>query len=543
MYKRIILSVLFACFVYGLNAQQQPEQSIHYRSGDWVSFTPARYVTSVTRGNQYIYFGTTQGIIRYDFFHNKWADPLTASDGLPFGKVEAVAYDRSTGFLWCSSGRYLCFYLPATLEWRLMDIRRYGVSNIGIIGVGDQQMWAKGSDEIYKIESHGSFIERSSKEEADKDNVKWCPVMQNAKKKEWTQFFMDGGYRFLINGYIQDMYLREFPLTTWLNDGFGNMWIGTWGLGAGRADMRSDDLMLMPFGPISGTVNFMAWTDKGMWIGGVDNGSNLQGITFWNMDDDKWEYFEPNYISGLENSSVRSISTGERFVWFGTDNGLVRYDMNSDGWRTYHINNNLWDEKILSLVQDDSSLWVGTEAGINKVSLSSMNIEKINDKAVMHRRIYCLEVAGNNLWVGTDRGIFCFDKTTGKWRHKSGYPGMPVMDVFAISAYNNEIWFGTDYGVEMFDSSKGLWKGFLPQHYPTGGRINTILADSGNVWFGTDNGVIKYIKREDRWVRFLTKDGLLSDSVNWILLDDDYIWFGTDRGLTRFFWNAPYRID
>jgi len=543
MYKRIIFSALFVCFVYSLNAQQQPEQSIHFRSGDWVSYRSAKYVTSVAKGNQYIYFGTTNGIIRYDFFRNKWADPFTVSDGLPFGTVKAVAYDRSTGFLWCISGIYLCFYLPAALEWRLIDIRKHGVSAIDIIGVGEQQMWAKDSNNVFKIESHGSFIERSGREEADKDNVRWSPVRGNSNKKVWTQFFMDGGYRFLINGYIQDEYFREFQLTTWFNDKFGNMWIGTWGLGAGRADLRSDDMMILPAGPISNNINFMAWVDNGMWMGGVDTGSKLQGITFWNMDDNQWKYFEPNYISGLENTSVRAISAGERFVWFGTDNGLVRYDMNRDRWKTYHINNNLWDEMITSLVHGDSCIYVGTDVGINKVLLPSMDIVKIHNKAVLHRRIYCMENTKNNLWAGTDRGIIRFDKTTGRWEYVSGYPGMPVINVSAISTYDNEVWFGTDYGVEMYDLSKKVWKGFLPQHYPTGGRINTILADSGNVWFGTDNGVIKYIKNEDRWMRFTTKDGLVSNLVNWILLDNDYIWFGTDRGLTKFFWNAPYRID
>ena len=99
------------------------------------------------------------------------------------------------------------------------------------------------------------------------------------------------------------------------------------------------------------------------------------------------------------------------------------------------------------------------------------------------------------------------------------------------------------YAMEVLDKATGEWRGFPAYHFPLGARINDILADSGAVWVATERGVWKYKKREDRWRHFTTEDGLLHDSVRWMLLDGDYIWFGTARGLTRFYWNAPYRID
>ena len=100
-----------------------------------------------------------------------------------------------------------------------------------------------------------------------------------------------------------------------------------------------------------------------------------------------------------------------------------------------------------------------------------------------------------------------------------------------------------DDGVEVLYKQEDRWQGFSSEHYPTGGRIYTILADSGSVWVGTDRGVLKYVKKENRWRRFTEADGLPDNDVRWILLDGDMIWFGTDRGITRFYWNAPYRID
>jgi ligand-binding sensor domain-containing protein len=69
------------------------------------------------------------------------------------------------------------------------------------------------------------------------------------------------------------------------------------------------------------------------------------------------------------------------------------------------------------------------------------------------------------------------------------------------------------------------------------------VVDEFSAWVATDNGVLKFDKARNRWVHFTTEDGLLSNYVNCIMLDGDYVWFGTPEGVTRFYWNAPYRID
>ena len=71
----------------------------------------------------------------------------------------------------------------------------------------------------------------------------------------------------------------------------------------------------------------------------------------------------------------------------------------------------------------------------------------------------------------------------------------------------------------------------------------SIVADEAVVWAGTNKGVLKYDREREIWIQYTREDGLLSDMVNVILPDGDYVWFGTPRGLTRFYWNAPNRID
>ncbi len=541
MRNQIIL--LFFVLTLGIKAQEIPEREIHYRPGDWISYPVMRFVTSIALGYQYTYFGTTGGIARYDFYRNRWAHPFTVSDGMANDRIRAVIYDFATGTLWCATDSGLSFYISSAEEWRNISYRRLGTGSVSSIGTGKKYLWLESSGKLFKGDRTGWDFRRATPEEETKDEVQWKGDKEARRKGPFPNLFMDKGYLFSPEGTIQDIHLRQFNVTEALQDKFDNMWVGTWGLGCGVADMKTFDLKLLPFGPYTLEIDAMAWDDGGMWIGGQHSSDVQGGITWWDMDRNRWIYFEAKYLQGLRSDVVTSIASDTNFVWFGTNEGLARYNKNKDSWRVFSVYDNLWDDRVTSVVLGDSALWVGTAYGINRVFLPGMIVEQIRDKQLIHRYIYQLEFDGEDIWAGTDRGIFHYTDKEKHWEHVPGYPSMVTYTITAISAWKDEIWFGTTDGVEVYNKRKNQWQGFPSEHYPTGGTINTILADSSAVWVGTDNGVLKYNRQENRWRRFTTKDGLLDNSVQWILLDGDYVWFGTKKGLTRFYWNAPYRTD
>ena len=55
--------------------------------------------------------------------------------------------------------------------------------------------------------------------------------------------------------------------------------------------------------------------------------------TGWDMEDEKWVYFESELITQLPSDRVYSIAVDENCVWFGTDEGLARYDKTENVWR------------------------------------------------------------------------------------------------------------------------------------------------------------------------------------------------------------------
>jgi len=409
--------------------------------------------------------------------------------------------------------------------------------------MGKEYVWLESSGEFFKGDRLGGIFWRATAEEEAKDDVRWTGDRGEEKEEVLPDLFMESGYFFFPEGYIQDIEMRQFEVVETLEDKFDNLWMATWGLGSGVADMKTLHFDLLPFGPYSPIVDVMAWDEGGMWVGGRRHPGEPGGITWWDMGRGEWVYFEAPYISGLRSDEVTSIAPDTVFVWFGTKEGLARYDKERDAWRVFSVHDNLWDNRVTTVALGEGVLWVGTVWGINRIGLPGMVIEKVRDKGLIHRQIHRLEVDGEDVWAGTDRGIFRYVGERKKWEVVPGYPGMLTDTVTAVSVWEDEVWFGTWDGVEMLDNATGEWHGFPEYHFPLGERINDILADSGAVWVATEGGVWKYKKKEDRWRWFTIEDGLPDNSVRWMLLDGDYIWFGTARGLTRFYWNAPYRID
>lgn len=526
-----------------LQAQTIADRSIHYRPGDWISYPVTRFVTSIALGHEQVFFGTTEGIARYDFYRQQWLPPYTISDGLENDRIRIVTYDFNAGVLWCATDKGLSFRIPSSGEWRNLSTQELGISSVQAMGSGENDFWIRGSGQSLRGDRFGSYFQPAPPEAAEEDKVIWAEAGSKSVLSETEFYFMDSGYTYFPEGYIQDSQLRQFDITESMADNFFQIWTGTWGRGGGVIDTRSSSFTLLPSGPYSAGIEAMAWDDRGMWMGGNASRRESSGITWWDMDRGEWTYFESHLLTNLRSDRVSSIASDGEIVWFGTDEGLARYDKAKNQWRTYSVHNNLWDNRVSTVALAENALWIGTALGINRMDLSNLSISQIRDKRLIHRAVFHLEVDGDNVWAATNAGLYRFFASDNVWEYMSGYEGMMDLTSTAIAIYENEVWVGTDDGVMMLDQSNNEWTGYPAQHYPTGGFIHTILADRDNVWVGTDRGLLKFVKEENRWRRFTVEDGLMDNSVRWILLDGDYLWLGTVRGLTRFFWNAPYRID
>ena len=123
---------------------------------------------------------------------------------------------------------------------------------------------------------------------------------------------------------------------------------------------------------------------------------------------------------GLSQNTVNCILQDEKgFLWFGTEDGLNRFDgVKFTVFRNDPKNpNSISNSYILSIYEDSSGIiWIGTINGLNEFDrVKEKFIHYFHDKKEPYSlsnnfisSIY--EDKEGNLWIGTQRGLNKFDK-------------------------------------------------------------------------------------------------------------------------------------
>ena len=117
---------------------------------------------------------------------------------------------------------------------------------------------------------------------------------------------------------------------------------------------------------------------------------------------------------GLSQTTVRCVLQDSRgFMWFGTQNGLNRYD--GHNFRVFrpdpHSLNSLSNSDIYALLEDSfGGLWVGTADGLNRYDRTTEKFtaflhDPADSTSLSHGHVTALfEDSDGVLWVGTGGG-------------------------------------------------------------------------------------------------------------------------------------------
>jgi signal transduction histidine kinase/ligand-binding sensor domain-containing protein/DNA-binding response OmpR family regulator len=243
----------------------------------------------------------------------------------------------------------------------------------------------------------------------------------------------------------------------------------------------------------------------------------LQIISFFAFSQEQNLKFEHlNTKEGLSQSNVRCIFQDSRgFMWFGTRDGLNKYDGYS-----------------FTVYKNDTQ---------NKNSISHNCIEDIIEDAV------------GNLWISTwGGGLNKYDREKDifiQYKHDEKNPNSisgDIVNTILLDKQGN-FWVGTqDAGLNRFDVKNNRFV-----HYPSGGNsphnlsdntVTDIFEDSeDNLWIATFHGGLNLLDRKNQtFTRFMhdEKDSQsIGSNVAYVLFEDSrhQLWIGFhEKGLDRF---------
>jgi len=284
---------------------------------------------------------------------------------------------------------------------------------------------------------------------------------------------------------------------------------------------------------------------------------------------------------GLSQSSPWVIFQDSRgFMWFGTEDGLNRYDGHT--FKIYKPDpdapGSLSDRWITAILEDEEGyLWIGTrQGGLNRFDLRLQTFTRYlhedSDPSSLgnnHVNVLYLD-REKKLWVGTPEGLDLFDKAQNNFKHylaaSSETENANKNKVTAILQDKRGVyWLGTaGGGLKKFDPQNNTFETYLsnPENPGTlsSDHVTSIVEDDhSSLWVGTRSGLNRFDPNTGRFDRFLKPEPSLdaplpdnqlpivpadardadksisSNMINALIYDSTgNLWVGTANGLNRY---------
>jgi ligand-binding sensor domain-containing protein len=232
-------------------------------------------------------------------------------------------------------------------------------------------------------------------------------------------------------------------------------------------------------------------------------------ISVGNVNAQNLKFKHVSVEDGLSNSTIECIFQDHRgFIWFGTRDGLNKYDGNQITVFKHSKNENSISDNFIRCIFEDQNhtLWIGTSDGLNRFNAEKNNFATYRSKDKKNQAnniITSIKETNKGIWVGTyGGGLNLFDKTTNTFS-RYVYQSDPlktdrkdyINDLYCDATGN--IWMATDAGIRVLNLKSGSATAIKTLENES---FRVIKKDAdGSFWFGTEeNGLIHFDPKKTR---------------------------------------------
>ena len=266
--------------------------------------------------------------------------------------------------------------------------------------------------------------------------------------------------------------------------------------------------------------------------------------------------------NGLSHNTVFVIyQDADGFMWFGTKDGLNRYD--GSRFKVFKNNPNdphsLGNNNVQSLYQDSTGdIWVGTNNGLfiyhpSAESFDEFEIPDQNGNKIWGQILEIREDLQGNIWVASSSsGVYRFQPSSKKLDHfhhdpnKKGSLASGPVSSMTIDE-KGTVWVGVlGGGIQKFIPANGTFHEYLdPDSNLRKDQILVLFDHGQEILIGTKNGGLKKLSKLTGQI----ENVLIKDNENNSLFvrnigkyDTHQIWICTERGIYLYdFTSGEYR--
>ncbi len=251
----------------------------------------------------------------------------------------------------------------------------------------------------------------------------------------------------------------------------------------------------------------------------------LGGLSVYH--DGTWNTY--NTSDGLAGNRIHSIvSEGDR-VFLATSSGLTVLDLSGDAplaqvgnWHRYYREDGLPNSSIRDLFLLDGTLWIGTEEGFAAVKLAEIDDREsweihVEQEFTEHGAILSLAGEDEQIYLGTESGLFVFDTQEATLTEVPGMSGLRINDLFIA---NQTLYVASDRGLRAVHNGVGAgWLAF-------GEEVNSLAWVDNELWYGSASGLHRGSGGEDLFMDWeITSVAVDPEGTVWAgsRADEDYL--------------------
>lgn len=242
-------------------------------------------------------------------------------------------------------------------------------------------------------------------------------------------------------------------------DSKGGIWIGTWAAGLAYLNTNTNEHTHFKYNStdsnsVSSNEIFSIEVDKqdNLWIG-----TYKSGLNYYNIQTQNFMRFvhDPDDAHSIGSDNISSIVVDEdNNLWIGTDGGGLNYfDWKTETFTRY-LNPDTTDSRQFAncLYRDSKDLLWASFYGYGVVYLNeeSDQLKKIEGLNVRNLVVNGILDDGENLWLGTIKGLISYNLNNKKTLHFDYTDGLQGNQFLRTSAYK------TSDGILLFGGNNGF---------------------------------------------------------------------------------------
>jgi ligand-binding sensor domain-containing protein/signal transduction histidine kinase len=209
-------------------------------------------------------------------------------------------------------------------------------------------------------------------------------------------------------------------------------------------------------------------------------------------------------------------------------------------FRHYQVENGLSNNAVICSVQDTKGfLWFGTKDGLNRYDGYSFKVFRSEDKkeSLGNNFIHSLYEDGNGkLWVGTEKGLYAYDPLLEQFHLLKGTENRLIGEI--TSDKNQNLWFISNFNLSKYNPSSKKIRVYSIDRYFSATSIKS--APDGAIWASSTTGFLnKYNPKADAFTRYNVFERSKPSVTKWIekivCTDDRKILIGTSNEGAKIF--------